>query len=213
MLTDLYEEWSNGQWEWNRGYTYTYNAIGRLLTGLGQYWYNGQWVNEWRMTNAYDMLGNLSSCSVDSWVNSSWTPFSGGMGWGKVGPRNFAIADSAGNSYPYWDFYNLTLVYKAVLTGVATESSNLPLRHSLSQNYPNPFNPSTTIRYELPKASQVSLAVYDILGRRVSVLVNDKRDAGVHEVKFDGTRLTSGVYFYRLQAGSFVETKKLVLTR
>jgi hypothetical protein len=81
----------------------------------------------------------------------------------------------------------------------------------LYQNYPNPFNPSTTIKYELPKPSVVRLNVYDMLGREVSVLVNERREAGVYEVKFDGSTLASGVYFYRLQAGNFVQTHKLSL--
>jgi hypothetical protein len=86
-----------------------------------------------------------------------------------------------------------------------------PQRFALKQNYPNPFNPSTTIKFELLKASQVSLAVYDILGREVSVLMNERRDAGVHEVKFDGSNLAGGVYFYRLSAGTYVQTRKLIL--
>lgn len=83
----------------------------------------------------------------------------------------------------------------------------------MSQNYPNPFNPSTTIKYELPRSSEVKLSVFDMLGREVSVLVNERRDAGVHEVKFDGSNLASGVYFYRLQAGDFVQSRKLVLLK
>ena len=83
----------------------------------------------------------------------------------------------------------------------------------LHQNYPNPFNPSTTIKFELPKSSDVRLSVFDMLGREVSVLVNERRDAGVHEVKFDASGFSSGVYFYRLRAGDFVETRKLVLVR
>jgi hypothetical protein len=83
----------------------------------------------------------------------------------------------------------------------------------LSQNYPNPFNPNTTIKFELPTSSHVSLTVYDILGREASVLVNEKREAGAYEVKFDGSNLASGVYFYRIQAGSFVQTKRLLLLR
>jgi len=89
----------------------------------------------------------------------------------------------------------------------------IPGTHRLLQNYPNPINPTTTITYELPKSSHVRVSVYDILGREVSVLVNERRDAGVHEVKFDGSGLSSGVYLYRLTAGSFVETRKLVLVR
>jgi hypothetical protein len=83
----------------------------------------------------------------------------------------------------------------------------------LRQNYPNPFNPTTTIKFELPRASHVSLVVYDILGRQVSVLVNERKDTGVYEVKFDGSSLASGVYFYRIQAGDYVATKKLLLMK
>ncbi len=79
------------------------------------------------------------------------------------------------------------------------------------QNYPNPFNPSTTIAYALPKSSDVRLSVCDMLGREASVLVNERKDAGVHEVKLHASGLASGVYVYRLQAGEFVQTRKLVL--
>jgi hypothetical protein len=109
------------------------------------------------------------------------------------------------------------------ITSVPRSSNLLPASFQLVQNYPNPFNPSTIIKYELPKSSVVRLSVYDILGREVSVLVNERRDAGVHEVKFSarggsasgggGSNLASGVYFYRLQAGTYVETKRLLLLR
>ena len=88
-----------------------------------------------------------------------------------------------------------------------------PQQFSLAQNYPNPFNPSTTIKFELPHSSWVSLTVYDVLGREVSVLMNERREVGVHEVRFDGSNLASGVYFYRIQAGSFIQSKKLLLLR
>jgi hypothetical protein len=83
----------------------------------------------------------------------------------------------------------------------------------LCQNYPNPFNPSTTIRYGLPNRSYVTLTVYNTLGQQVAQLVNGEMDAGFHEVTFDGAELSSGVYFYRLKAGMYVETKKFVLTK
>jgi hypothetical protein len=92
-------------------------------------------------------------------------------------------------------------------------SSSFPIDFHLEQNYPNPFNPSTTIKFELPRTSQVNLTVFDILGRDVSVLVNERKEAGVYEVKFDGSNLASTVYFYRLQAGDFVQTKKLIILR
>ena len=87
----------------------------------------------------------------------------------------------------------------------------------LSQNYPNPFNPSTVISYQVAVNSQVTLKVYDVLGKEVAALVNGRQEAGSYNVTFNtnsGTRnLSSGVYFYRLNAGSFVSTKKLVLMK
>jgi hypothetical protein len=89
----------------------------------------------------------------------------------------------------------------------------IPRGFFLAQNYPNPFNPSTTIRYELPKSGIVRLGVYDILGREVSLLVNEMKEAGSYRVEFDGSGLSSGVYFYRLTASDFVQTRKLLLVR
>ena len=90
-------------------------------------------------------------------------------------------------------------------------------RYSLSrlsfQNYPNPFNPTTAISYQLSAVSHVTLKVYDVLGREVATLVNEKQDAGTHVVTFDGSHLSSGVYFYRITAGTFIATKKLVLMK
>jgi aminopeptidase N len=89
----------------------------------------------------------------------------------------------------------------------------LPGAFVLEQNYPNPFNPVTTISYKLPVTSAVRLVVHDMLGRELAVLVKERRDAGGYEVKFDASNLSSGVYLYRLQAGDFVQTRKLLLVR
>ncbi len=91
----------------------------------------------------------------------------------------------------------------------------LPASYSLSQNYPNPFNPSTTIHFELPKESHVTLKVYNMLGQEVATLVNEKREVGRYNVEFriSNFEYSSGVYFYRLIAGDFVSTKKFVLLK
>ena len=88
-----------------------------------------------------------------------------------------------------------------------------PAAFALEQNYPNPFNPSTLIRYSLPSTEQVSLKVFDMLGREVAVLVNARQAAGRYEVSFNAMNLPSGLYFYRLQAGSYSETRKMMLIR
>jgi hypothetical protein len=96
-------------------------------------------------------------------------------------------------------------------TGIGEEKDQLPKGFVLNQNYPNPFNPTTVINYRLPSRSYVTLKVYNVLGEEVSILVNGIKEAGSYEAKFDAGRLASGVYFYRLTAGSFMFTKKLIL--
>uniref|UniRef100_A0A832DK17 T9SS type A sorting domain-containing protein n=1 Tax=Ignavibacterium album TaxID=591197 RepID=A0A832DK17_9BACT len=84
---------------------------------------------------------------------------------------------------------------------------------TLAQNYPNPFNPATKIQYSIPQRSDVTLKVYDVLGNEIAILVNEEKDRGVYSVTFDASQLASGIYLYRIQAGSFVETKKMILLR
>jgi hypothetical protein len=102
------------------------------------------------------------------------------------------------------------------LTGGATaveKVSSLPAEFALEQNYPNPFNPSTAISYQLSAVSFVTLKVFDALGREVATLVQAEQSAGRYRVTFDAGNLTSGTYFYRLQAGNSVDTKKLLLVK
>ncbi len=91
--------------------------------------------------------------------------------------------------------------------------SSQSMQAGLSENYPNPFNPTTMIKYQLLKSGHVTLRIYDILGREVATLVNENQDTGIHSATFDGSRLASGVYFYRLTAPGIVVTKKMVLTK
>jgi len=91
--------------------------------------------------------------------------------------------------------------------------NNLPINISLSQNFPNPFNPTTTIEYALPEASHVTLDVYDILGRKVTTLVSELKQPGYHQVTWNAADQTSGMYFYKIQAGDFTETKKMLLLK
>jgi hypothetical protein len=98
-------------------------------------------------------------------------------------------------------------------SGVADKNDGLPAAFALDQNYPNPFNPSTTIKYALPNRSRVTLTVFNLLGEEVTHLVEGEKEAGYHEVQFDGSHLESGVYFCRLRAGNFTQTRKLMILR
>jgi photosystem II stability/assembly factor-like uncharacterized protein len=98
-------------------------------------------------------------------------------------------------------------------TFISINNQNIPDGYSLSQNYPNPFNPSTNIKYQITNNSFITLKVYNILGKEVATLVNEKLSAGTYEVTFECSGLTSGIYFYRLTCGDFSETKKMVLLK
>jgi hypothetical protein len=100
------------------------------------------------------------------------------------------------------------------ITGVYEKANNiLPAEYNLSQNYPNPFNPTTTINFQIPLSSKVTLKIYDVLGREVKSLVNEFKIAGKYSVTFNATNLASGVYFYNLRAGNYVESKKMILLK
>ena len=90
---------------------------------------------------------------------------------------------------------------------------NWILFNRLEQNYPNPFNPSTTIKFSIPKKSTVKLTIYNQLGELIQTLVNEEKSTGTYEIAFNGQDLVSGIYFYRLNAGDFVETKKMILLK
>ncbi len=147
----------------------------------------------------YSVLGNGGGEASDSSYNVNGT-----VGQPAIG----AVSDSSyTNGVGFWYLQNY------LLTGIQSKPDKVPTNFQLYQNYPNPFNPSTIISYQLAKKSQVTLTIYDILGRRVATLVNQNENAGSYDVRFDGSALASGVYFYRLEAGSYSQIKKLMLLK
>jgi photosystem II stability/assembly factor-like uncharacterized protein len=107
------------------------------------------------------------------------------------------------------------IMLKTTNGGVSVQniSSEIPSSYSLQQNYPNPFNPTTNLKFQVKSSNVVKLVVFDILGKEVATLVNEKLAPGTYEATFDGSNLTSGVYFYRLTAGDFSETKKMIMIK
>lgn len=103
--------------------------------------------------------------------------------------------------------------WSTMINSVEEASGRIPERFALAQNYPNPFNPSTTIEFSLPKSVLVNLKVYNILGKEIATLVNNKLQAGNHVVEFHAQNLSSGIYYYRIEAGEFQDVKKMILLR
>jgi Secretion system C-terminal sorting domain/Concanavalin A-like lectin/glucanases superfamily len=110
-------------------------------------------------------------------------------------------------------FDNLKIYSLSGVTGVEDVSGSVPSSFELTQNYPNPFNPSTVIRYAIGSKQFTTLRVYDVIGNEVATLVNEEKPAGYYEVNFDAGYLPSGIYFYKLQAGNFIQTKKMLLLK
>ncbi|MBK8984196.1 MAG: T9SS type A sorting domain-containing protein [Ignavibacteria bacterium] len=122
------------------------------------------------------------------------------------------IADNAAGDTGSLRSWTLKIDYD-VITGVNNNVTSIPNEFSLSQNYPNPFNPSTKIAYTIPNNGLVTLKIYNLLGKEVASLINEVKSAGTYEVNFNGANLSSGVYFYRLESGNFVDTKKMFLLK
>ena len=99
------------------------------------------------------------------------------------------------------------------VTFISDERNGRINKWCLSYNYPNPFNPTTTIKYEIPELSFVTLKVYDVLGKEIATLVNEEKAAGIYELEFNAAGLPSGIYFYQLKAGSFNQIKKMALMK
>ena len=127
------------------------------------------------------------------------------------------------SAYPTAYAEGLKYIFNDVPSRLEENSSTSPIEYQLEQNYPNPFNPTTTIKYSIPNVSSgfslsnVTLKVYDVLGKEVATLVNEKKPTGNYQVKFNASSadggLTSGIYFYSLTSGSFKKTKKLILIK
>jgi len=165
-------------------------------------------------TCLYDLRVDLVNVAQGHYFASVKRQFLKQYGYGKdtlvhIGRVEFDVIPSTG--LPFWASGVQGPCKPEV--SVPRESETIPSPFSVSQNYPNPFNPSTTIGYSLPERSEAKLTVFNTLGQHVATLVQGETEAGYHEVRFDGSGLSSGVYFYRMQAGDFVQTRKLLLLK
>ncbi|HEY5123477.1 MAG TPA: choice-of-anchor J domain-containing protein [Ignavibacteria bacterium] len=179
---------------------------------------------------------SLYSDSIQIWVSmidslpSNFTDKLGSILWpigstyGNFTQYTYNLASYVGMTiYIGFRYYMNTTVdgYTVYLDDVFVGNPNsitnlgtgIPTKYELEQNYPNPFNPSTSIKFAIPKASDVKITVFNMLGQVVSVPVNENKIAGFYEVKFNGSNLASGSYYYRIEAGNFLETRKMMLIK
>jgi ligand-binding sensor domain-containing protein len=185
----------------------TDNGANWRQTGLSRYVITALAIN----SRGHIFAGTAHSGVIRSTDNGvSWTQINSGLTdtdvWClAINPQGQIFAGTNGGG-----------VFRSVqstITSIDEIVVELPLSFTLEQNYPNPFNPSTTIRFSLPIAAEVILKIVDSLGREVEILINGKLNPGEYSIPWNAVGQTSGVYFYRLRAGDFVQTKKLVLLK
>ncbi|HTR82209.1 MAG TPA: T9SS type A sorting domain-containing protein [Bacteroidota bacterium] len=206
-LVTLDETWQGSQWVNQTRDTYTYDTDGRELTWVNEDWETTQFINAERDTLAFDGNGNLALYTHDVWQGSSWSPSIGN------GNEDYIFFNSNGYLYQFQG-YEVRFTYDlATIAGVQQTNVSIPSGFALLQNYPNPFNPTTNLRFTIADFRFVSLKIFDALGREVAILVNETKKPGQYTVQWDGSGAASGVYFYTLRAGSFIQTKKMVLIK
>jgi hypothetical protein len=183
----------------------------------------------WYENNAGTQIGYAVSYDGITWNKSLANPVlsptpgtwdQGGVMWAwmiRAGKKHFLYYSAVGTDMSIGLAIDSTTDFpdttgQTIDTGIPGYTE-VPSTFTLFQNYPNPFNPSTTIEYQIPKQSYVTLKVFDLLGREVARLVNQLKQAGAHSVKWDASRLSSGVYFYTIAAGTYRETKRMILMK
>lgn len=229
---------TNSGWNWTRTaltgvlvLSVAINAPGNIFAGeyrVGVYLSTDD-GNSWTQTSLDSMLVYAlainSSGEVFAGTTAGWNVANGGGVYHST--NNGGSWTEENNGLTNTAVYSLVIdasgyifagtgggVFRSInsTTDVKTQLT-IPKEFALLQNYPNPFNPSTLISYQLPTNGFVTLEVYDVLGSEVRTLVNDRQTAGTHSVKFNAGNLSSGVYFYRIAAGNFIQTKKLMLLK
>jgi hypothetical protein len=202
----ILQVWYAGTWLNYLRRTYEYDTEGRLTLELWQEWILttvlSVWQNVLRVTYGYDADGNLLTGIADALLDGDWRPSDFCFEW----------QDEIGNSYSFCG-YRMTVTHGPGMTDVAALRSPELAPIGLDQNYPNPFNPVTEIRFRIGEREEVSLKVFDLLGREIVILLGEELPPGEHARTFDGTNLPSGVYLCRLTTGGRTLTKRMMLIR
>lgn len=204
--------WNGSDWENDRRKEFLYSLENQLTDIIGQTWQVNQWGNSYRYLYIYDLNGLLSEkiYLVPDFGNQ-WREISKELYLYDINSNLIEITNQTltGGS---WNNTSKEIISYIPVTSVV-EDFDVSNDFYLNNNYPNPFNPNTKISWQSPIAVYQSLKVYDVLGNEVSTLVDEFRNAGSYEVEFDGGKLSSGVYFYQLRVGDYLETKKMLLLK
>ncbi len=170
-----------------------------------------KWVTETEVSNyGFEIHRAMSTVQSLNWLNIGFVEGHGNSN----SPKDYSFIDNNVNGGTY--SYRLKQIDndgKFEYSKVIEIDVGTPIEYELSQNYPNPFNPSTTIKFSIPEKGNVKLLVYNILGETVATLLNEAKEAGVHTISYNAAELKSGIYFYKLESGNFLQVKKMNLVR
>ena len=200
------------QWEKVERILLQYDENNNSIGHTHHEWDGNNWKMAYRRGFRFYDINNNCTEYIHEWLDFS--------GWVNEFKITFLYDENYNKTEEitqFWENSNWVNGYKDLYKYITVTDINNQIstinNFSLSNNYPNPFNPSTTIKYSIPKQSNVTLKVFDVLGSEMLTLVNKEQSHGNYEIEFNGSELTSGIYFYRLQAGDFVETKKMILLK
>jgi hypothetical protein len=201
------------------GGTWDSNELGPLSVVHHENFYH-MWYTGWNYAD-FIQIGYATSLNGTDWTKDSVV-----LGHGDPGEWDdgavalpFIMVDIGDTLFKMWyggsDSFLFQTGYATsnLPVGVEKDTNLFPTQFILYQNYPNPFNPNTTIKWQMPEASFATLKIYDVLGNEVATLVKEEKPAGEYEVEFNGSDLTSGIYYYQLKAGDLTKTKKMILLR
>jgi photosystem II stability/assembly factor-like uncharacterized protein len=194
----------------------TYGTILRTTNGGTTWTVQSSWTSEDLFSVSFINLNNATVVGSNGIILHTTN---GGASWTQQtsGTSEWLFSVSFTDANNGWIVGNTGTILHTTNGGLTSAEENgtdaQPKEYSLSQNYPNPFNPSTVINYKLPISSKVIIKIYDALGKEVSTLVNEEKPAGSYSVSFEATELSSGFYFYKIIAGNFVSTKKMILIK
>ena len=224
----LNEAWVNNEWRNDQLQTYKYNVNNLIDTLLFEKWIDTSWVYERIETNSYNQNLKIPETLIRQYVDSAWNNFQHDTYlydkeniidcksdiWrnGKWGQNNnaYEFYDRNGYSFHYYG-YDVKIYYSNTV-GI-TQENIIGNNFKLEQNYPNPFNPTTTINYQIPKAGNVIIKVFDCLGREVKELVNEYKAKGRYSIEFSASSISSGVYLYQLRTSENTYVKKMILLK
>lgn len=212
LLRDMYQRWDLGAWQNVDQTLHAFAPDGRPALLLAQQWNGVGWADSRRISYAYEDSAGVRTMLTEAWNGASWVNRSRDSTISEQPGRPVAFVMQSWIEGAWRNTYRLLLRWTVLPTAAASWPES-PGGYALTNSYPNPFNPSTSISFVVPQRSLVSVTIFDVLGREMERLVAEEKQPGSYTVSWNAADAPSGVYFCRLSAGKFTQTRKMMLLR